>query len=193
VGRYRDPHSRHGFCVFIPISFYEWAVGNILSTVSITMASSIVISQSIALTLTPVLCAMHSRIIMANQRKQNNPIPSLWMVSIGIWITWRGKVCELLRKMVSRKNGWLWDISSVLCRKIYFERSNFNLKDFIPKWKIKETIYAIHSNFLPAAYTRPDKWVAQATSENLREIDGVESVSSLAGYGDIQKVGIKCR
>lgn len=44
--------------VFLPISFMSGPVGTFYRQFSITMASSIVISALIALTLTPVLCAM---------------------------------------------------------------------------------------------------------------------------------------
>ena len=44
--------------VFVPISFMSGPVGTFYRQFSITMASSIVISAIIALTLTPVLCAM---------------------------------------------------------------------------------------------------------------------------------------
>ena len=44
--------------VFLPISFMSGPVGTFYRQFSITMASAIVISAVVALTLTPVLCAM---------------------------------------------------------------------------------------------------------------------------------------
>jgi HAE1 family hydrophobic/amphiphilic exporter-1 len=44
--------------VFIPVSFMSGPVGVFYRQFSITMASSIILSGVIALTLTPVLCAM---------------------------------------------------------------------------------------------------------------------------------------
>src|SRR5262249_23792952 len=44
--------------VFVPVSFMSGPVGTFYRQFSITMATSIVISGVIALTLTPVLCAM---------------------------------------------------------------------------------------------------------------------------------------
>jgi len=44
--------------VFVPVSFMSGPVGIFYRQFSITMASSIVLSGIIALTLTPVLCAM---------------------------------------------------------------------------------------------------------------------------------------
>ncbi len=44
--------------VFVPVSFMSGPVGTFYRQFSITMASSIVLSGVVALTVTPVLCAM---------------------------------------------------------------------------------------------------------------------------------------
>src|SRR6478736_459092 len=57
--------------VFIPISFMSGPVGTFYRQFSITMASSIVISAIIALTLTPVLCAMLLQNHHGHPKKKN--------------------------------------------------------------------------------------------------------------------------
>src|SRR5690606_5286438 len=57
--------------VFLPISFMSGPVGTFYRQFSITMASSIVISAIIALTLTPVLCAMLLKNHHGKERKKN--------------------------------------------------------------------------------------------------------------------------
>ncbi len=57
--------------VFLPISFMTGPVGTFYRQFSITMASSIVISALIALTLTPVLCAMLLKNHHGHAKKSN--------------------------------------------------------------------------------------------------------------------------
>src|SRR4029077_17981752 len=45
-------------CVFVPVTFIPGAVGTFYREFGITMATSIILSGLVALTLTPVLCAM---------------------------------------------------------------------------------------------------------------------------------------
>ena len=55
--------------VFVPYLFMG-PVGTFYRQFSITMASSIVLSGIVALTVTPVLCAMILKIIMVNQERK---------------------------------------------------------------------------------------------------------------------------
>src|SRR5690606_31579776 len=56
--------------VFIPISFMTGPVGVFYRQFSITMADSIILSAIVALTLTPVLCAMLLKPHQAGHKKQ---------------------------------------------------------------------------------------------------------------------------
>ena len=55
--------------VFIPVAFMSGPVGIFYRQFSITMATSIILSGIIALTLTPALCAMILKIHMENKKK----------------------------------------------------------------------------------------------------------------------------
>ena len=88
--------------VFIPISFMTGPVGVFYRQFSITMAGSIIISAIVALTLTPVLCAM--------LLKNNHGKPKKKSL-IDRFINWfnsgfeklTGKYVTLLNKIVARR------------------------------------------------------------------------------------------
>jgi HAE1 family hydrophobic/amphiphilic exporter-1 len=88
--------------VFIPVAFMSGPVGIFYRQFSITMASSIVLSGVVALTLTPVLCAM---ILKNTHGKPKKKTP------VNIFINWfnnkfekiTGKYTGLLTLIVNRK------------------------------------------------------------------------------------------
>jgi HAE1 family hydrophobic/amphiphilic exporter-1 len=163
--------------VFLPISFMSGPVGTFYRQFSITMASSIVISAIIALTLTPVLCAMLLKNNHGKPKKQNILSKSLDGFN-RVFDNLTGKYVRLLRKMVSRR--WLtFGILAAFCVGIYFE-SQILPSGFIPS-EDQGTIYAIIQTPPGATLERTNE-VAQRLQKICEEIDGVESVSSLAGY-----------
>lgn len=163
--------------VFLPISFMSGPVGTFYRQFSITMASSIVISAIIALTLTPVLCAMLLKNDHGKPKKKNILSKSLDGFN-RVFDNLTGKYVRLLRKMVSRR--WLtFGILAAFCVGIYFE-SQILPSGFIPS-EDQGTIYAIIQTPPGATLERTNE-VAQRLQKICEEIDGVESVSSLAGY-----------
>ncbi len=163
--------------VFLPISFMSGPVGTFYRQFSITMASSIVISAIIALTLTPVLCAMILKNDHGKPKKKNILSKSLDGFN-RVFDNLTGKYVRLLRKMVSRR--WLtFGILAAFCVGIYFE-SQILPSGFIPS-EDQGTIYAIIQTPPGATLERTNE-VAQRLQKICEEIDGVESVSSLAGY-----------
>jgi HAE1 family hydrophobic/amphiphilic exporter-1 len=163
--------------VFLPISFMSGPVGTFYRQFSITMASSIVISAIIALTLTPVLCAMLLKNDHGKPKKQNILSKSLDGFNRA-FDKLTGKYVRLLRKMVSRR--WVtFGILAAFCVGIYFE-SQILPSGFIPS-EDQGTIYAIIQTPPGATLERTNE-VAQRLQKICEEIDGVESVSSLAGY-----------
>lgn len=163
--------------VFLPISFMSGPVGTFYRQFSITMASSIVISAIIALTLTPVLCAMLLKNNHGKKKKQNILSKSLDGFN-NVFDKLTGKYVRLLRNMVSRR--WLtFGILAAFCVGIYFE-SQILPSGFIPS-EDQGTIYAIIQTPPGATLERTNE-VAQRLQKICEEIDGVESVSSLAGY-----------
>lgn len=163
--------------VFLPISFMSGPVGTFYRQFSITMASSIVISAIIALTLTPVLCAMLLKNNHGKQKKKNLLTRSLDSFNSG-FDKLTGKYVGLLRSMVSRK--WLtWGILLAFSAGIFFE-SQILPSGFIPN-EDQGTIYAIIQT-PPGSTLEATNQVSQKLQKICEEIDGVESVSSLAGY-----------
>ncbi|AWW30259.1 hydrophobe/amphiphile efflux-1 family RND transporter [Echinicola strongylocentroti] len=163
--------------VFLPISFMSGPVGTFYRQFSITMASAIVISALIALTLTPVLCAMLLKNHHGKEKKGNILTKSLDKFNSG-FDKLTGRYVALLKRMVSRR--WLtFGILIAFCAGIYLE-SQILPSGFIPS-EDQGTIYAIIQTPPGATLERTNK-VSQELQKLCEEIEGVESVSSLAGY-----------
>ncbi|QDH77932.1 efflux RND transporter permease subunit [Echinicola soli] len=163
--------------VFLPISFMSGPVGTFYRQFSITMASSIVISALIALTLTPVLCAMLLKNHHGKEKNGNILTKSLDKFNSG-FDKLTGRYVALLKRMVSRR--WLtFGILIAFCAGIYLE-SQILPSGFIPS-EDQGTIYAIIQTPPGATLERTNK-VSKELQKICEEIEGVESVSSLAGY-----------
>ena len=163
--------------VFIPISFMTGPVGVFYRQFSITMAGSIVISAIVALTLTPVLCAM---LLKNNHGKPKRKSP------IDKFINWfnkgfeklTGKYVNILNKIVARRII-TFGILAAFCVGIFFT-SKVLPAGFIPN-EDQGMIYAIIQTPPGATLERTNE-VAKKLQKICEETEGVESVSSLAGY-----------
>lgn len=163
--------------VFIPISFMSGPVGVFYRQFSITMAGSIVISAVVALTLTPVLCAM---LLKNNHGKEKRKSP------IDKFIDWfnngferlTGSYIKLLNKIVARRIV-TFGILIAFCLGIFFTNESLPA-GFIPN-EDQGMIYAIIQT-PPGATLERTNDVARKLQKICEEMDGVESVSSLAGY-----------
>ncbi|SEH79925.1 hydrophobic/amphiphilic exporter-1, HAE1 family [Paenimyroides aquimaris] len=163
--------------VFLPISFMTGPVGTFYRQFSITMASSIVISAVIALTLTPVLCAILLKNTHGQPKKVNLITRFIDAFNRG-FDKLTGKYAGILRKIVSRKSV-TWAILLIFCAGIYVE-NQFLPGGFIPS-EDQGTIYAIIQT-PPGSTLEQTNQVARKLQEICKKVDGVESVSSLAGY-----------
>jgi len=163
--------------VFLPISFMSGPVGTFYRQFSITMASSIVISAVIALTLTPVLCAMLLKNHHGKERKKHILNRSLDSFNRG-FEKLTGRYVGLLRSIVSRR--WLtFGILLAFGIGIFYENQVLPA-GFIPN-EDQGTIYAIIQT-PPGSTLEKTNQVSQKLQKICEEIEGVESVSSLAGY-----------
>ncbi|RZJ64917.1 MAG: hypothetical protein EOO45_17560, partial [Flavobacterium sp.] len=163
--------------VFLPISFMSGPVGTFYRQFSITMASSIVISAIVALTLTPVLCAMLLKNHHGHERKKNLLTKGLDKFNSG-FEKMTGKYVGLLRHMVSRK--WLtFAILLLFCAGTFYVNKILP-SGFIPS-EDQGTIYAIIQT-PPGSTLETTNQVSQRLQKICEHVDGVESVSSLAGY-----------
>ncbi|MGO4919472.1 efflux RND transporter permease subunit [Maribacter spongiicola] len=163
--------------VFIPISFMSGPVGVFYRQFSITMAGSIVISAIVALTLTPVLCAM---MLKNNHGKEKRKSP------IDKFINWfnngferlTGSYVKLLNKIVARRVV-TFGILIAFCVGIFITNKTLPA-GFIPN-EDQGMIYAIIQT-PPGATLERTNDVARKLQKICEEMEGVESVSSLAGY-----------
>lgn len=163
--------------VFVPISFMSGPVGTFYRQFSITMASSIVISALIALTLTPVLCAMLLKNNHGKEKKGNILTRSLDKFNHG-FDKLTGKYVTLLKSIVSRR--WLtFGVLVVFCAGTFFINKILP-SGFIPS-EDQGTIYAIIQT-PPGSTLETTNQVSQRLQKICEEVEGVESVSSLAGY-----------
>lgn len=163
--------------VFLPIAFMSGPVGTFYRQFSITMASSIILSAIVALTLTPVLCAI---ILKNNHGKPKRKTPITWFLDKfnGAFEKVTGKYVKLLRLIVNRRVV-TFGILIVFGAGILFENQVLP-SGFIPG-EDQGTIYAIIQT-PPGATLERTNDVTKQLQKICEEIPGVESVSALAGY-----------
>lgn len=163
--------------VFVPIAFMTGPVGVFYRQFSITMASSIVLSGIIALTLTPVLCAM---LLKNNHGKPKRKTP------VNRFIDWFNRIFEKLTGRYTRL------LELIVNRRlitfgilIAFGFGIFAVNDYLPGGFIPNEdqgqIYAIIQTPPGSTLERTNE-VSKQLQAIAEEIQGIESVTSLAGY-----------
>ena len=163
--------------VFVPVAFMTGPVGIFYRQFAITMAAAIVLSGVIALTLTPVLCAM----ILKNThgvRKKRSPI-GVFLDAFNRWFeSGTTFYVRVLRAIVNRRL-----ITFVML--IGFCVGIFGLNKVVPSGFVPNEdqgmIYAIIQT-PPGATLERTNDIARELQDIAKKVDGVESVSSLAGY-----------
>ena len=163
--------------VFVPVAFMTGPVGVFYRQFSITMASSIVISGIVALSLTPVLCA----ILLKNQHGQpKRKTPISWFINLfNRWFDGlTGYYVRLLGKIVTVRT------ISVLALAV-FAFGVFSVNKVLPAGFIpgedQGQIYAIIQT-PPGSTLETTNQVARQLQKEAEKVEGVESVSALAGY-----------
>ncbi len=163
--------------VFVPVSFMSGPVGTFYRQFSITMACSIVLSGIVALTVTPVLCAMILKNNHGLVRKKT------WLQRFidrfnSAFEKLTGKYIALLKLIAHRKlitialfalfaGGILW-ISKALPT------------GFIPS-EDQGMLYAIIQTPPGSTLERTNDLSAKLV-EKISSVEGIKSVSSIAGY-----------
>lgn len=163
--------------VFVPISFMSGPVGTFYRQFSITMASSIVISALIALTLTPVLCAMLLKSHHGHPRKKSIMDKGIDAFNRG-FEKLTGRYVALLNRIVARRLVTFL-VLGLFCFGIYYANSIVPA-GFIPN-EDQSTIYAIIQT-PPGSTLEKTNEVSRRLQKICEEVEGIESVSSLAGY-----------
>lgn len=163
--------------VFLPISFMSGPVGTFYRQFSITMASAIVISAIVALTLTPVLCAMLLKNTHGQKKKKNILTRGLDSFNRG-FDKMTGKYVGLLKLIVNRRVV-TFTVLLTFCAGTYFMNKVLP-SGFIPS-EDQGTIYAIIQT-PPGSTLETTNEVSRRLQSICEHVEGVESVSSLAGY-----------
>lgn len=163
--------------VFVPVAFMTGPVGVLYRQFSITMATSIVLSGVVALTLTPVLCAMILRSMHGHHKKKT---------FISTFIDWFNKgfdritekYTSLLRKIVNRKAITIGVLLLFIAGIITVSR--VLPSGFIPN-EDQGQIYAIIQT-PPGTTLERTNQVSRELQKIAKTVDGIQSVTSLAGY-----------
>ena len=162
--------------VFVPVTFMTGPVGTFYRQFGITMATSIVLSGVVALTLTPVLCAMilkpHTGV------KKRGPLARLLhLFDRGVEKV-TGGYAAFLRPIVSRRALTMFVIMG-------FGVGIFLVNTVLPTGFIpledQGMIYGIIQT-PPGSTIEYTNAKSHELQEIAKRIDGVNSVSSLAGY-----------
>lgn len=163
--------------VFVPVSFMTGPVGVLYRQFSITMATSIVLSGVVALTLTPVLCAIFLR-NTHGQPKRKTPV--------AIFLDWfnkgfekvTGKYTGILNHIVDRRLvTWLMLIAFI----VGIAGVNKILPaGFIPN-EDQGQIYAIIQTPPGTTLERTNE-ISLKLQAMAKQVDGVKSVTAMAGY-----------
>lgn len=168
--------------VFIPVAFLSGPVGVFYRQFSLTLAISIVISGINALTLTPALCA----IIL--KPHQPNPPKNLLNRFFALFNRWFERLTNgytnILSKIATRTVitlsllflfiGLMWGTSSILP------------SGFIPMED--QGIVYINVTTPQGATVERTKSVLDEVSDVAKQIEGYESVTTLAGYSIISEI-----
>ncbi len=164
--------------VFVPIAFMTGPVGVFYRQFSITMASSIILSGVVALTLTPVLCAMILKNPHNGKIRKMTPIDRfiLWFNRIFERVTY--KYTGLMRLIVDRR---LITYGMLFAFGLGIFKINESLPTgFIPN-EDQGQIYAIVQTPPGSTLERTNE-VSRQLQKIAEEIEDIQSVTSLAGY-----------
>ncbi len=163
--------------VFIPVAFMPGPVGTFYRQFSITMASAIVLSGFIALTLTPVLCAMILKNNHGKPKKVNLMSRFLDSFNRG-FEKLTNKYVGLLRLIAHRKiitvGLWLAFAGGIILI------ANILPSGFIPS-EDQGMVYAIIQT-PPGSTLERTNDISRQLQSIIQKVDGVKSVSSIAGY-----------
>lgn len=163
--------------VFVPVAFMTGPVGVFYRQFSITMATSIILSGIVALTLTPVLCAMILKNTHGKPRPKN--IINRFLDAFNIAFEKGTNIyVDVLRRIVNRRVV-TFGVFALFCVGIYFTEKSLP-SGFIPS-EDQGMIYAIIQT-PPGTTLERTNDVARKLQEIAEKVEGIQSVSALAGY-----------
>ena len=163
--------------VFIPVAFMSGPVGIFYRQFSITMATGIILSGVVALTLTPALCAMMLKNNHGKPRKKT-PLNRFLDAFNNGFEKLTGKYTKILSLIVNKRT-LTFVMFMGFCAGIFF-LNNTLPSGFIPN-EDQGMFYAIIQTPPGSSLERTNE-VAMRLQKIAEGIEGVQSVSSLAGY-----------
>ncbi|MCE9531633.1 MAG: efflux RND transporter permease subunit [Planctomycetes bacterium] len=170
--------------VFVPVTFIPGPVGTFYRQFGITMATSIVLSGLVALTLTPVLCAMILKPHTSHERKQGLLAALLYRLAVFLRL--------FDYSVVKVTNGYAAVLGRIVTRRALsmFVVAGFSVGIFLMNTQLP-------TGFIPGEdqgilygiiQTPPGTTLEETNAKShelqaiARKMEGVTSVSSLAGY-----------
>lgn len=163
--------------VFVPVAFMTGPVGVFYRQFSITMAASIIISGVVALSLTPVLCAM----LLKNnhgQPKRKTPISLFINAFNHVFEKVTRHYTQLLNLVVTRRIVTFLLLAAFAAGTFFFNKTL--PAGFIPG-EDQGMVYAIIQT-PPGSTLEVTNKIARQLQGIASKVEGVQSVSSLAGY-----------
>jgi HAE1 family hydrophobic/amphiphilic exporter-1 len=163
--------------VFVPVAFMTGPVGTFYRQFSITMASSIVLSGIVALTVTPVLCAMILKNTHGKPKKK----------------TWLNRALNSFNSGFEKvTDKYVWLLRLIAHRKlvsvglfIVFALGIVGIANILPSGFIPSEdqgmLYAIIQT-PPGSTLERTNDLSNKLVESIRTVEGIKSVSSIAGY-----------
>ena len=177
--------------VFVPVTFMTGPVGTFYRQFGITMATSIILSGVVALTLTPVLCAMILK-PHGEQLKKRGPL-ALLLAPLQLLFAPLTLLLRLFDRGVEKvTGGYAMILRGIVTRRLFtmlfilgFSAGIYVVNTKLPAGFIpledQGMIYGIIQT-PPGSTIEYTNAKSRELQEIAKEIDGVASVSSLAGY-----------
>jgi HAE1 family hydrophobic/amphiphilic exporter-1 len=163
--------------VFIPVAFMSGPVGIFYRQFSITMATAIVLSGVVALTLTPALCAMMLKNTHGIPRKKT-PINKI-LDAFNNWFNGVSDKYKNLLGLIVNRRVVTYGMLTFFCVGTWLLNSSLP-SGFIPN-EDQGMFYAVIQT-PPGSTLERTNQIAEKLQKIAEGIDGVKSVSSLAGY-----------
>ncbi len=163
--------------VFIPVAFMSGPVGIFFRQFAITMATSIILSGIVALTLTPALCAMMLKNNHGKVKKQT-PMDQFLDGFNNRFNSLSDKYNNILHKVVTRRT-LTFTVLIGFCIGIFFLNNSLP-SGFIPN-EDQGMFYAVIQTPPGSSLERTNE-IAERLQKIAEKVEGVQSVSSLAGY-----------
>lgn len=163
--------------VFVPVAFMSGPVGIFYRQFSITMATAIILSGVVALTLTPALCAMMLKNTHGKPKKRTPVNRFLDWFNRG-FERMTGRYTRLLERIVNRRVV-TFGILLAFCAGTWALSARVP-SGFIPN-EDQGMIYAVIQAPPGSSLERTNE-ISERLQKIAERIDGIQSVSALAGY-----------